>query len=44
MDKDEVNDFYEALLEIKSVYNSPIFLCGVSAGANHGAKLIASYG
>lgn len=42
--QDEISDFYEAIKEIKSIYNSPIFLMGVSAGASHGSRLVAKYG
>lgn len=44
MHQDESRDFYEAIVAIYDIYRCPIFLCGVSAGANHGAKLVADYG
>lgn len=42
--QDELQDFYEALLELKKIYDSRIFLIGVSAGSSHGSRLIAKYG
>ena len=40
---DELSDFYEAILEIKSIYESPIYMMGVSAGACHGTRLIVKF-
>lgn len=31
-------------MEIKEIYESPIFLCGVSAGAAHGTKYLSEFG
>ncbi len=39
----EMDDFQFCLLKIKEIYNAKIFLCGVSAGANHGAKILARF-
>ena len=44
VDKEEMRDFYVSLCRIKEIYHSPIYLCGVSAGANHAAKLLGVYG
>lgn len=41
--QDELQDFYEAIQEIKNIYQSPLFLIGVSAGACHGSRLVAKY-
>ena len=44
IDKEEIEDFYFSLCKIKEIFNSPIYLCGVSAGANLGAVLLGDYG
>lgn len=43
-DRDEMEDFYESLCRVKDIFKAPIYLCGVSAGGNHGAKLLGLYG
>ena len=44
VDRDEIRDFFIALKIIKEKFIlSNIYLCGVSAGANHGAKLLGIY-
>jgi predicted alpha/beta-fold hydrolase len=44
MHKNEMNDFYQALLKIYEIYKCNIYLCGISAGACHAARLLAIYG
>lgn len=41
--QDELQDFYEAIVELKNIYESKIFLIGVSAGSAHGSRLVAKY-
>ena len=43
MSKDEMSDFYNALVKIYDIYKCNIYLCGVSAGANHGTKLLGLF-
>lgn len=43
MCKDEMMDFCLALEKIYDVYKCSIYLCGVSAGANHGTKLLGLF-
>lgn len=42
--KNETNDFYEVIKHLKEIYESPLYMVGLSAGACHGAKLMGTYG
>lgn len=42
--KEELTDFSSVIKQIDEIYQSPIFLCGVSAGACHGTRLMATHG
>ena len=41
--KNEGQDFFEAISCIKEIYESPIYLAGVSAGANIASKFVGVY-
>lgn len=41
--KNEIKDFYDVILDLKKRFKCSLFLCGVSAGANYGTKLIGFY-
>ena len=41
--KNEIKDFYDTCVFLKNEYKVNLYLCGVSAGANYGTKLIGKY-